>query len=561
MSEHKIAKHYSLFNLTKRLLKIAAPTKKRIVEATFASVIGNLSQMGLMGFGVLSLLCIAGKITAGPSGLYIALTIISAVLIAVCRYIEGATSHDGAYHLLSGMRVDLYRNIRRLAPACLIDMEKGDILNIAVSDIETIEFFFAHTIGPMFTVVLLPSITIILALIINPLFAAVLLPIYLIVSVIFPLIAVKIGRPIGEKYRVRLGKMKSIVLESIYGLKDIQIFGYGDRKLEDVRRKNKEVNAAAHGLTIHRQTVSAAPTFFIYLARILIIAVASYLAANGAPNPSGTIVLSFVSAASFSSTQSLTTVVSSLLETYAAAERLFKLEDRESEVEEVTHPKQMGKIREIDFDHVNFTYTDEKHTILNDFNLKITGTEKIGIMGESGVGKSTVLRLLLRFWEPTDGHIRINGIPLDQLSLTELHQRIAMLEQDTFLFSGSIAENIAVGKPDASLSEIKTAARRAGIDEFIQTLPDSYDTQMGQMQARLSGGEKQRIGIARTMLTSPDVLVMDEPTSSLDVLHEKELLKTLKEECGDMMIIIVSHRQSTLTDCDRTVHLKHNDLK
>lgn len=327
--------------------------------------------------------------------------------------------------------------------------------------------------------------------------------------------------------------------------------------MEQVREKNCEINRAAHGLTIHRQTVSSAPTFFVYLARILVIAVASWLAASGAPNPIGTVVLSFVAAASFSSTQSLTMVISSLLETYAAAERLFLIEDTSPEVTEPQHPKQCGPIRVIEFDHVSFSYGNSSKTILQDFCLTISENEKLGIMGESGIGKSTVLRLLLRFWNVQGGQIRINGIPIEEVSLAELRQRIAVLEQDTFLFHGSIAENIALGRPNASRNEIEDAARRAGLAEFIKTLPDGYDTQMGQMGARLSGGERQRVGIARTMLVNPDVIVMDEPTSSLDVLHEKELLQTLREECGDKMLLIVSHRPSTLTGCNRVVCLEN----
>ena len=438
-----------------------------------------------------------------------------------------------------------------------MDREKGDILNIAVSDIETVEFFFAHTIGPMFTVILLPCITLGLALWFQPLFAAVLLPVYLIVSVIFPLIAVKAGRGVGMRYRTRLGEMKSLVLESVYGLRDIQIFGSGPRRMEQVQAKNREINRAAHGMTLHRQTVSSAPTFFVYLARILVIAAASWLAASGAPNPIGSVVLSFVAAASFSSTQSLTMVISSLLETYAAAERLFLIEDTPPEITEPEHPVSCGPIRKVEFDHVGFSYGNSSRIILQDFCLMVTGNEKVGIVGESGIGKSTVLRLLLRFWNAKNGQIRINGIPIEQIPLTELRRRIAVLEQDTFLFSGSIAENIALGRPDATREEIEEAARRAGLSEFIRTLPDGYKTQMGQMGARLSGGERQRVGIARTMLMNPDVIVMDEPTSSLDVLHEKELLQTLRKECKDKMLLIVSHRNSTLTSCKRIIRLEN----
>ena len=544
---------YSIPQMTGRLLRIAAPVKRTLAVSTLASILGNLAQMGIMGFGALLLLRCAGWVEGSP-WVFAGLMALSTLLIVLGRYVEGVVSHAGAYKLLASMRVALFEKIRTLAPACLMDRQKGDILNIAVSDIETVEFFFAHTIGPLFTVIILPCVTLGLALWFHPLFAAVLLPVYLVVSVVFPLIAVKAGRGVGLRYRARLGELKSLVLESVYGLKDIQIFGFGPARLEQVEEKNREINKAAHGLTLHRQTVSSAPTFFVYLARILIIATASYLAAQGSPHPVGTVVLSFVAAASFSSTQSLTMVVSSLLETYAAAERLFQIEDTQPQVTEPVHPKACGPIREICFDQVGFSYGG--NPVLRDFSLTLSGREKVGVMGESGVGKSTVLRLLLRFWNPQQGQITVNGIPIQEISLNELRRRIALLEQETFLTSGTLGENIALGKPDATREEIREAARQAGLADFIETLPQGYDTPMGEMGARLSGGERQRVGIARVLLLNPDVIVMDEPTSSLDVLHEKELLQTLEEACRDKLLLLVSHRPSTLTGCGRIVRLE-----
>ena len=544
---------YSIPRMTGRLLRIAAPVKGTLAVSTLASILGNLAQMGIMGFGALLLLRCAGWVE-GSLWVFAGLMALSTLLIVLGRYVEGVVSHAGAYKLLASMRVALFEKIRTLAPACLMDRQKGDILNIAVSDIETVEFFFAHTIGPLFTVIILPCVTLGLALWFHPLFAAVLLPVYLVVSVVFPLIAVKAGRGVGLRYRTRLGELKSLVLESVYGLKDIQIFGFGPARLAQVEVKNPEINKAAHGLTLHRQTVSSAPTFFVYLARILIIATASYLAAQGSPHPVGTVVLSFVAAASFSSTQSLTMVVSSLLETYAAAERLFQIEDTPPQVTEPVHPKACGPIREICFDQVGFSYGG--NPVLRDFSLTLSGREKVGVMGESGVGKSTVLRLLLRFWNPQQGQITVNGIPIQEISLDELRRRIALLEQETFLTSGTLGENIALGKPDATREEIREAARQAGLADFIETLPQGYHTPMGEMGARLSGGERQRVGIARVLLLNPDVIVMDEPTSSLDVLHEKELLQTLEEACRDKLLLLVSHRPSTLTGCGRIVRLE-----
>lgn len=550
----------SFMEMTVRLFKIAGPIKWKLVASTLASIIGNASHLGIMGFGAMMILYYAGMTSVGSAGLWAGLMALSAFGIMICRYIEGLVSHAAAYQLLADMRVKMFDTVKRLAPACLVDRQKGDILSIAVADIETIEFFFAHTIGPVFTVILLPLMTLILAGSINGLFVWVLLPLYILISVLLPYLSLRLGRNVGRDYRIRIGQLKASVLESVYGVRDIQIFGMGDERKKAVEDKTKEINRSAHLLTMHRQLVTSAPTFFIYLARILIIAVASYLAAGGEADPAGVIVLSFVVSASFSSTQSLTQVVSSLLETYAAAERLFDLEDTIPEVIEDPDPVGLEKIEKIELRDVTFGYRGSSKPVLEHVDLTISPKDKIGIVGESGIGKSTVIRLLLRFWEPTGGEILINGIPLKKIRLADLRRRIALLEQDTFIFSDTIAANIAFGRPDASREEIERAARRAGIHDFIMTLPDGYDTAMGELGGRLSGGEKQRIGIARVMLCDPDMLVMDEPTSSLDILNEKALLRTLETEYEDKMIMLVSHRPSTLTGCSRILRLKDRKI-
>ena len=453
------------------------------------------------------------------------------------------------------MRVHLFDAIDRISPAYMIGKETGDIMNIAVADIETLEFFFAHTIGPMFTVVLLPVTTVILAWCVNPLYAGVLIPIYIMISVILPLVALKAGRGIGMKYRERLGILKSKILESVYSIRDIQIFGAGARRMEEVSDANQQVNKASLGLTIHRQTIASFPNFFVYLARILILVCAGVLASRGINHPVGTIAISFAATASLSSTFSLTFVVTSLLETYGAAERMFQIEDAVPETKEPEHPVSCGEIETIEFKDVTFAYPNTDKNILEHFNYVIKKGDRIGIAGESGAGKSTILRLLLRFYAPSEGNIFINGIPLEQISFEELHKRIAFLEQDTYLFDATIAENIRIGKPEATMDQVRDAAKRAGIADFIETLPDGYDTDMGQMSARLSGGERQRIGIARVLLRDPDICLMDEPSSALDALHEKELLHTLQTAYAGKTLMLISHRGSTLTGCSRILNV------
>ena len=548
---------YSMKEMNRRLLAIGRPIRKYIAISTIASVLGALSHMGLMGFGALWLLAAAGFCNGTIA--YAALTIACAVLIAVCRYLEGLFSHLGAYGILAKMRVHLFDAIDRISPAYMIGRETGDIMNIAVADIETLEYFFAHTIGPMFTVILLPVTTITLAWFVNPLYALVLIPIYVMISVVLPLGALIAGRGIGMRYREQLGDLKSKILESVYSIRDIQIFGAGNRKMNDVMQANSRVNKAALGLTLHRQTIASFPSFFIYLARILILVCAGYLASKGIDNPVGTIAISFAATASLSSSFSLTFVVTSLLEAYGAAERIFKIEDTLPETKEPVHPVTCGEIQTIEFKNVSFAYPGTERMILEHFNYVIHKGDQIGIAGESGAGKSTLLRLLLRFYAPSEGQILINGIPLEQISFSELHKRIAFLEQDTYLFDMTIGENIGIAKPGASIEEIKDAAKQAGIAEFIDTLPEGYDTDMGQMSARLSGGERQRIGIARILLRNPDICLMDEPSSALDALHEKELLHTLQTAYAGKTLLLISHRSSTLTGCSRI--LQAGELK
>lgn len=547
---------YSIPVLVSRLVKKAKPIAKYLTISTLASIIGNLSHMGVMGFGALWIVRVAGIATTGSAWLYACMMLVSGLLIALCRYLEGVFSHLGAYGILAKMRVDLFTSINRLAPVYLIDQKIGDVINIAVGDIETLEYFFAHTIGPMFTVILLPVTTVLIALQFNVLYAYVLIPVYLMISIIIPLVGLYLGRGIGKEYRKDLGKLKAVILENIYAIKDIQIYHAGDAKIAQVMRYNDQVNKDMHAMTIHKQALSSAPNFFVYLGRVMILIVAAYLLSSGMGDPVGTIVISFIATASFSSTFSLTFVVSHLLEAFAAAERIFLIEDAKPLTTDPSESVQIEHVECIDFEDVSFTYPKTNREILKHFNLSIQNQKHIGIVGESGSGKSTILRLLLRYYPIQTGKIRINGIPLDQFSFEKLHRHIAVLEQDTYLFNDTIAGNIAIAKPEATMDEIRLAAKRAGIDDFIMSLAEGYDTQMGQMSSRVSGGERQRIGLARIMLKQPDVIILDEPTSALDVLHEKELLYTLEKEFKDKMILTISHRLSTLAYCDHIIQVE-----
>ena len=545
---------YKLSVIIKRLAGISKGQRGYIALATVASITGNFAQLGLMGFGAAFILCCAGKLTAGSPWIWGAAVAICAVLIGVMRYIEGFASHVGAYNLLAGMRTGFFHKLRRLSPAIMTEKETGDIISVAVGDIDTIEVFFAHTIGPMFTVILLPVATLILAGCVHWIYVLILIPFYIITSVIIPLVGMKAGRNIGTKYRGQLGGLKSFVLETVFGLKDLQIYGQGKNRREEIVKRSRDLNRTDHRKTIHRQVITALPTFFIYMARIMIIFLAFYFVVRTQDKVNGVIILSFVVSASFSSTQSLISVVSSLTDTFAAAERLFDIEDRIPEVVEKENAETLENAHDIIWNDVSFGYGDKD--IFKDLNVSILPGDKVGIVGESGIGKSTFLRLLLRFWDVDSGCIKVGDKDIRDVTLNSLRDHIALVEQSTFIYEDTVAANIAIGVPDASIEDIKKAAVRAGINNVIERLPDGYDTVLGEYGSRLSGGEIQRLGIARALLKNPDVIVMDEPTSNLDVFNEKLILKTLDEEFKDKIIILVSHRRSTLTSCNKIFRVR-----
>lgn len=550
MAENLNKKHkYSLKEISGRLLDMSKGQRGFIAFATIASIVGNLSQMGLMGFGAAFILCCAGKLSAGTPWAWGIAMAVCAVLIGTMRYIEGFASHVAAYNLLAGMRTRFFHSLRKLSPAIMTEKETGDIVSIAMGDIDTIESFFAHTIGPMFTVILLPVAALIIAGFVHPVYVLVLIPIYIITSVLIPLAGMKAGRNIGSAYRKNLGGLKSFILETVFGLKDVQIYGQGKVRAEEVVKKSKELTRIDHKKTIHRQLISALPTFFIYMARILIIFLVFALTIQDPAKINWVIILSFVVSASFSSTQSLISVVSSLTDTFAAAERLFDITDRDPVIHEKEGAEALEDAGDVVWQDVSFGYG--AGDIFKNVNVDIRPGDKVGIVGQSGIGKSTFLRLLLRFWDPDSGSIKISGKDIRDVTLKSLRDRIAMVEQSAFVYEDTVANNIAIGVPDAPIEDIITAAKRAGIHNVISRLPDGYDTLLGEYGISLSGGEVQRLGIARAMLKNPDIIVMDEPTSNLDVFNEKLIVRTLEQEFKDKIIIIVSHRRSTLTFCNK----------
>ena len=280
------------------------------------------------------------------------------------------------------------------------------------------------------------------------------------------------------------------------------------------------------------------------------------LYSNGVISFEAVVISTIAMMSSFGPVVALSSLSNNLNQTLASGERVLALLEEEPEVAEVKKGKNGVSLKEfsgVRAKNVDFSYGDK--TILEDFTLEIKKGRILGIHGASGSGKSTFLKLLMRFWETDGGEILISGKDIKKIVTEDLRKLEGYVTQETHLFTGTIAENIALGKPDATLSEIREAARAASIDEFILGLPKGYDTKVGELGDTLSSGEKQRLGIARAFLYNAPFILLDEPTSNLDSLNEGIILKALKERSKGRTILLVSHRDSTMNIVDEMVEM------
>lgn len=551
----------SNWKLMLRLTKMVKPVYGTMLMSMLGGVVGNLSILVTLGAGTAFLCSIAGQNMGLGKWQWMIVMLVSACLRGPCRYLEQYKGHDVAYTLLAYMRVDMYNKIRELSPARLTEKRNGDLLSTAIGDVECIEAFFAHTMPPIMIAVFDVLATVIFASAIHVPIGLGLIPFYLIIGILIPILSTKVGRKSGRSYRAGLGSLKSFLIESLHGIKETLVFGRGQDRLTELEKRGKELNRYQHWLVSQKNVVTSLPDFITMLVRVLLMGVCSALMLRGRLTVGQVAVLVVVIGQSFTPVSSLSGVSGSLIQTFAAAERFFGIMD---ETPQVADGPEAGELTEeapdVDYENVAFTYPETSVPVLRGVSMELPKGSHVALWGESGCGKSTLLRLLLRFWDPDSGKVCMDKTPLPELKLAQVRGRVSMLAQDTWLSGDSVAENIRLAKKDATREEIEEAARRACIYDTIQSLPQGFDTPAGELGDRLSGGERQRIGIARVLLRKSPVMVFDEPTSSLDTLNEKGILKTLNEECADVTVITVSHRLSTIAGAERVFHIVDGEI-
>lgn len=488
-----------------------------------------------------------------PAGGVFQVLVILAVMRGILHYGEQYCNHYIAFKLLAVIRHKVFAALRKLCPAKLEGRDKGNLISVITSDIELLEVFYAHTISPVFIAVAVSSVMVLWIGRFDPGAGILAAAGYLTVGAVIPLYYGKRGGDQGMEFRNGFGNLNSFLLDSLRGLGETIQYQRGEDRRKEMEKHSLELGKMQRKLNHLEASQRSVTNLAILLYSVILFLIMLYLQQNGQISYEEMMLASVAMMGSFGPVTALASLANHLNQTLASAERVLALLEEEPETEETA-----GEIRTefsgASAEHVRFAYDGEE--ILKDCTMEIPEGEIVGIHGPSGSGKSTFLKLMMRFWDTDGGAIRISGRKIEKINTADLRRMEAYVTQETSLFHDSIANNIAVGRPGASRQEIEAAAKKASLHDFICSLPEGYDTGVGELGETLSGGERQRIGIARAFLHDAPFLLLDEPTSNLDVLNEGIILKSLMKEKEDRTILLVSHRQSTMKVADRIFQME-----
>lgn len=490
-----------------------------------------------------------------PVKTIITVMIVIAVLRGILHYVEQYCNHFIAFKLLAIIRHKVFAALRKLCPAKLEGRDKGNLISIITTDIELLEVFYAHTISPIAIATLTSMIMVIFIGRYHWLAGLLALAAYLIVGVAIPMWNGKRGSQKGMEFRTSFGELNSFVLDSLRGLDETIQYGQGEKRKEQMSKRSKNLAEMQESLSKMEGSQRSFTNMVILLASFGMLALTIWLYAKGEMGFEGILTCTIAMMGSFGPVVALSSLSNNLNQTLASGERVLSLLEETPLVEEIPGDVETSGAESMEHgftgaeaENVTFAYGEE--VILDNYSLKLQPGKITGIHGASGSGKSTLLKLLMRFWDVQDGSVSVDGTDVRKIPTKHLRDMESYVTQETHLFHDSIANNIAIAKPGASREEIMEAAKKASIHDFIMTLSKGYDTEVGELGDTLSGGEKQRIGIARAFLHECPLILLDEPTSNLDSLNEGIILKSLKESAEKKTVVLVSHRVSTMNVAD-----------
>ena len=536
------------FSLMLRLTALIGRLLPVLLLTVALGVLGYLSASFLFIFAAQTLLGFSGALTDTSASLLLAAIFLCALFRGLLRYFEQLAGHYMAFKLLAMLRDKVFSALRRLAPAKLEQKARGEMIAIVMSDIELLEVFYAHTVGPV-AIALITSVLMALYIGAQHVALGILAALaYLFVGVLIPVLNSRAGRKQGEAYRKNFGAANSFLIESLYGLSETLRFGRGPERKKAMERITDEMEEGQARLKRLEGLTAATADAAVLLFSGTVLCTGLWLSQSGSMDFPQVLIATIAMMSSFGPVVALSNLSNNLLHTMAAGERVLALLSEKPQTPEVTTGIDV-LFSGADCEDVGFAY--EKENVLQNIRLAIPENGITGVYGKSGSGKSTLLKLLMRFWDVDSGQIRLSGEDIRRINTKNLRRMEGYVTQETFLFEGTLLDNIRLSKPEATLAQVQKAAGDAGIHGFIRSLPAGYHTQLHELGDGLSAGEKQRIGLARAFLHGAPFLLLDEPTSNLDGLNEAIILKSLQEASGDKSIVLVSHRESTLKAADK----------
>ena len=541
-----------------QLMKLVTPLAHIMSFTIIMGTLGFLSAIFIMVLGAMGLAELLNfHVHLNLSQILTAL-IVLAVARGILRYLEQMSGHYIAFKLLALLRDKVFGALRRLAFVKLQDKQSGQLLSLVTNDIELLEVFYAHTIAPIAIAFLTSAILLAVFAHISWWFVLVALLAYVTIGIILPIVTTQMAREDGRKYRELVGEMNDFFLDSIRGMKEIQLFGNEQKRLQEIHQRSEKIDQAFLKIKQQEGNVRSFTEIAVSFFNIVILLVGLTLFAYDKIDFVGLLVAVILLMSGYGPVIALSNLSNNLLQTLASGERVLALLAEQPELKDVENGVSITDVQQIKVENVSFAYAQEQ--ILSDVNLHINKGEILGIHGRSGSGKSTLLKLIMRFYDPQQGSICINDTDLKHINTVNLRDNIAYITQQTYIFNETIYENILLANRNATKEQVIEAAKKASIHEFIMSLREGYDTKITEMGNNLSDGEKQRIGIARAFLHNAPIILLDEPTSNLDSLNEAVILQSLLNVKAEKLIILVSHRASTMAICDQVIPIANGRM-
>jgi ATP-binding cassette subfamily C protein CydCD len=551
-----VARHVSSVEIWRRLFNLVRRWRG---ELALSLGLGLLYHASLIALGAISALLVAEVFKGSDYAPYLIALGVLAPLTALFRWGESWASHDLAFRLLAEIRIDMYDALEPLAPAYLVKRKSGDLVSIVGGDIETIEFFFAHVITPAVIAFLVPAVVLIVLAFVSWPLSIVLAP-FLVLAAVSPFFAQRTAEQLGHEMRSRLGDLTAFVVDGIQGMREIAAFGAGADRVEETDRRGWALSKyrvrfldaqASHAVFIEALTA---------VGGLAVLATGAWLVVEGNMARTDLPLATLLALTSFGPVNELATTLKHMMETHAASRRVFEVHDEPVVVNDgpgvalvPTHSASANSA--ISFEGVGFAYGPGLPEALRDVSLKLESGQTVALVGRSGAGKTTCAQMLLRFWDPLSGRITLQGHDIRDFKLDALRRNIALVAQDTYLFNATIRENLRIAGQDTTDTDIERAAEMANATEFIDAMPDGYETPVGERGMQLSGGQRQRISIARALLKDAPMLILDEATSHLDAVNEQQIRQALERLMEGRTTLVIAHRLSTVRDADRIVVL------